>query len=397
MTDITRLRFLVVEDHGFQRWMAGNLLQGLGATAVFSAGDGQAALDILATIEPPIDVIISDLDMPGMDGMEFIRHVGERGTGASLILMSSLDPSLVASVEGMARAYGVHLLGAIEKPANAKKLAAVIGRHSLARNARGPVVVVTAEEVAAGIRANQFEAFFQPKVDPRTLEVKGAEAIARWRHPQLGIISPLSFMDSLEASGMVDDLTNVITSQAARHCRSWREAGLDATVSVNLSLVSLADVRLADRMLSLVEAEGLDPRHMIFEVTESAAASDEGKALENLSRLRMKGFGLSIDDYGTGYSSMSRLSRIPFTELKIDKSFVKNASHSPSSRAILESSLEMALKLGIDAVAEGVETQVEWDLVRSLDCPLAQGYFIGRPMEVMQFMDWVRGRREATA
>jgi EAL domain-containing protein (putative c-di-GMP-specific phosphodiesterase class I) len=334
--------------------------------------------------------------MPGMDGMEFIRHVGERGTGASLILMSSLEPSLVASVEGMARAYGVHLLGAIEKPANAKKLAAVIGRHSLARNARGPVVVVTAEEVAAGIRANQFEAFFQPKVDPRTLEVKGAEAIARWRHPQLGIITPRSFMSSLEASGMVDDLTNVITSQAARHCRSWREAGLDVTVSVNLSLVSLADVRLADRMLALVEAEGLDPCHMIFEVTESAAASDEGKALENLSRLRMKGFGLSIDDYGTGYSSMSRLSRIPFTELKIDKSFVKNASHSPSSRAILESSLEMALKLGIDAVAEGVETQVEWDLVRSLDCPLAQGYFIGKPMEVMQFMDWVRGRREAT-
>jgi EAL domain-containing protein (putative c-di-GMP-specific phosphodiesterase class I)/CheY-like chemotaxis protein len=397
MSEIAALRFLVVEDHGFQRWMAGNVLQSLGATAVFSAADGQAALDILATIEPPIDVIISDLDMPGMDGMEFIRHVGERGSAVSLIVMSSLDPSLVASVENMARAYGVHLLGAVEKPANAKKLQAAISRHSLARREQRPAVVVSAEEIAAAIRANEFEAFYQPKVELKTRRLRGAEAVARWRHRDKGVLKPMSFMESLEASGMVDDLTHMIMEQAARNCRQWREAGLDVSVSVNLSLVSLADVRLAERMVQACEKAGVEPRHVVFEVTETAAASDVGKTLENLSRLRMKGFGLSIDDYGTGYSSMSRLSRIAFTELKIDQSFVKNAAQSASSRAVLESSLEMALKLGIDAVAEGVETQVEWDLLRSLDCPMAQGYYIARPMDGPQFIAWARTGLQASA
>ncbi|MEP7070437.1 MAG: EAL domain-containing response regulator [Usitatibacter sp.] len=390
MTDIAALRFLVVEDHGFQRWMACNLLQGLGATAVYSAADGQAALDLLATVDPPIDLVISDLDMPGMDGMEFIRHLGERHAGLSLILMSSLDPAVVASVEGMTRAYGVHLLGAIEKPANAKRMHAAITRHSIARNSQGPAIDVTAEEIVAGLRNGEFEPFFQPKVDPRTREVKGAEAVARWRHPAKGIIAPRSFLAVLEEIGEVDNLTNTIVAQAARECARWRAAGVGAGVSVNLALISLADVSLAERMVAAVEAEGLEPRHVIFEVTESAASSEIGKTLENLSRLRMKGFGLSIDDYGTGYSSMARLSRIPFTELKIDQSFVKNASSNAASRAMLESSLEMAVKLRIDAVAEGVETQVEWDLVRSLDCPLAQGYYIARPMEAARFADWAR-------
>jgi EAL domain-containing protein (putative c-di-GMP-specific phosphodiesterase class I)/CheY-like chemotaxis protein len=395
MIDFAALRFLVVEDHGFQRWMAGNLLQGLGATAVYTAADGQAALDILATIDPPVDIIISDLDMPGMDGMEFIRHIGERGSGVSLILMSSLDSSLVASVEGMATAYGVHLLGAIKKPATAKKIQEAVSRHTLARKPERAAVDVTAEEVATGLRMGQFEAYFQPKVDMKTRTTCGAEAIARWRHPEKGVISPKAFIASLEGSGLVDELTRCITQSAARNCRLWRSAGADMSVSVNLSLVSLADVTLADRMLQVVEGEGLEPRHLIFEVTESAATSDVGRTLENLSRLRMKGFGLSIDDYGTGYSSMSRLSRIPFTELKIDQSFVKNAAHHPSSRAMLESSLEMALKLGIVAVAEGVETQVEWDLVRQMGCHVGQGYYIARPMEARQFIDWLHMNRLA--
>jgi EAL domain-containing protein (putative c-di-GMP-specific phosphodiesterase class I) len=132
-------------------------------------------------------------------------------------------------------------------------------------------------------------------------------------------------------------------------------------------------------------------------VTESAATSDLGRALENLSRLRMKGFGLSIDDYGTGYSSMERLTRMPFTELKIDQTFVKHAATHPSSRAVLESSLEMALKLGIVAVAEGVESRSEWELLRTLECPLAQGYFLARPMDSSEFLAWARTRRPEIA
>jgi EAL domain-containing protein (putative c-di-GMP-specific phosphodiesterase class I) len=196
---------------------------------------------------------------------------------------------------------------------------------------------------------------------------------------------------------MMDELTWLILHSAAESCRSWRAAGLDVNVSVNLSAVTLNDVSFADRAFRLVSEAGLEARHLIFEITESAAARELGKALESLSRLRMKGFGLSIDDYGTGYSSMQRLSRVPFTELKIDQSFVKDAPTLASSRAMVESSLQLARKLGIAAVAEGVETAREWELLQSLGCPVAQGYYIAKPMDAAEFFEWAQVSERAQA
>ena len=386
----TDLRFLVVEDHGFQRWIVANQLEGLGARYVFQVPDGQAALDLLADCEPPIDIAVTDLDMPGMDGMEFIRHVGKMGRSISLILASGLAPSLIATVESMTRAYGLNLLGAIQKPVTAAKLEAAISRYESAANTKTPTAEpsFTAEEIAEALKRGEFEPFFQPKVDTRTRMVVGAEAMARWRHPQKGIIRPSAFIDRMEASGLIEDLTTAILEAAVFECSRWRKAGIDAGVSVNLSLENLDDTTLADQVMNLVDAHGLETQHLTFEITESASTRGRGSVLENLSRLGMKGFGLSIDDYGTGYSSMKRLSGVPFTELKIDQGFVKQASTQKSSRAMLESSLELARKLGIPAVAEGVESRIEWDLVRSLGCPLAQGYYLARPMAASEFQSW---------
>ncbi len=156
-------------------------------------------------------------------------------------------------------------------------------------------------------------------------------------------------------------------------------------------------MKLAERVTELVRAENCELRHMILEVTESATMSNVGRVLENLSRLRMRGFGLSIDDYGTGYSSMQQLMRIAFSELKIDQSFVANAVLQPSARVILESSLDMAHKLHITSVAEGVETRQDWDLLVHLGCQLAQGYFVAKPMDAGSFMAWTRERTSASA
>jgi EAL domain-containing protein (putative c-di-GMP-specific phosphodiesterase class I) len=394
--DIATLRFLVVEDHGFQRWAMGNLLEGLGAKYVFTAPDGRAALEIYRGIDNPIDIVISDLDMPEMDGMELIRHMGESGGNAGLILASGLDRALVASVETMARVYGVKLLGAIEKPVSARALQSLIELHRPeTRTARGGGEgrEFTVEEVLAGLQRGQLEPFFQPKVDMRSGAVMGAEALARWRHPSEGVVGAVSFIPLLERSGHIAAFTSMMVKSAAASCRVWRGLGFDTGLSLNLSQESLNDTGLADHMMQLVVEEGLTPKDVIFEVTESAMATNLGRALENLSRLRMKGFGLSIDDYGTGYSSMQQLTRIAFTELKIDQSFVKNAADQQPSRAMLESSLEMAGKLRIAAVAEGVESRAEWDLLRELGCDYAQGYYVARPMEPGAFMAWLAENR----
>lgn len=396
---ITDLSFLVAEDHDSQRRALVRTLKSLGAKEVHEAADGHAALAIVRDPARSVEIIIIDVDMPGMDGMEFIRHLGESRVPVSVILVSALERKLLASVETMTEAYGIRLLGVVEKPYARGILETLIKQYMPAQakperpRAAGPIF--TLEEISAGLKNGEFEPFFQPKIELATRHVKGAEALARWRHPQKGIVAPNAFIKPLEDNGLIDELMWVMLKKSAAFCSTWRNAGLEATVSVNLSIKSLGDPKLADRVTALVCSQNLDPRRMVLEVTESAATTDVGKALENLARLRMKGFGLSIDDYGTGYSSMQQLTRIAFTELKIDQSFVMNAAKQESARVILESSLDMAKKLNITSVAEGVETQEDWNLLRALGCDLAQGYFIARPMEAEVYLEWVQDWKQS--
>jgi len=412
---ISSLRFLVAEDHDFQRNALVSVLKRLGATTIHEAGDGHAALAIIRDPLRPVDIVISDLDMPAMDGMEFLRHLGEAATGSahaagvSIILVSALERKLLTSVATMSEAYGIKLLGILEKPLSIDRLEPLILLHRPALPIDGIATsnkpedmaketsVFSMQEISTALQQNQFEPWFQPKVELSTGQVKGIEALARWRHPQQGIVLPESFISLLEhgseTHALMDELTWIMLKKAAAYCGRWRSTGLNATVSVNLSIKSLLDMQLAERVTDLVGRQSLEPRHVVLELTESALTSDVGKVLENLARLRMKGFGLSIDDYGTGYSSMQQLARIAFTELKIDQSFVTNASRQPEDRVILESSLDMARKLGITSVAEGVETREAYELLLQLQCDMVQGFFVARPMPYPDLLAWVRGRQ----
>jgi EAL domain-containing protein (putative c-di-GMP-specific phosphodiesterase class I)/CheY-like chemotaxis protein len=388
---IEELQVLVAEDHDFQRRTLVRMLGTLGVRSVREAADGKEALALFTDPQAPTQVIISDLEMPGMDGMEFMRHLGEINRPVSVILSSALDPNLVSSVEAMTKAYGITLLGAIEKPVTPDKLRALLEKYAppKARAPRAAAPAVPLAEIRRGLEAREFEPFFQPKVSLVDGAVVGAEALARWRHPQMGLLAPYAFIGAMEENGLIDALTWQILEKSAAMCRAWTSEGMvDLTVSVNLSLKSLGEPGLAERIAERVASQGLPARHMVLEVTESAAMTDIGKALENLTRLRMKGFALSIDDYGTGYSSMQQLSRIPFSELKVDQSFVMGALEKEANKVILASSLDMAKKLKLKAVAEGVETRAHWNLLQGLGCDVAQGYFIAKPMEADAFRSW---------
>ena len=393
--DISSLRLLVVEDHDFQRSIAVSQLRQLGADGVLEARDGAEALTKLRpdfADRGAVDVMICDLDMPGMDGVELIRHVATERLVRSVILLSGLDTTLIASVQNMARAHGIPVLGIIEKPVSLQKLSNLLARFATAIEPLPHVVTakVTAEELERGLVRREFVAYFQPKVEMTTQKVVGAEALARWRHPDKGLLQPQSFIGIAEQTELINGLSWAMLEQALQAQRDWATQGLVTRVAVNLSLAYLGQIGVAERITALVREANIDCQYVILEVTESLVTTNMAHVLENLARLRMRGFGISIDDYGTGFSSMQQLSRIPFTELKVDQSFVAGAAAKPNIRTILESSLQLAKKLGLSSVAEGVERQEEWALLLSMGCDIAQGYFISRALAPEAFVDWSR-------
>jgi EAL domain-containing protein (putative c-di-GMP-specific phosphodiesterase class I)/ActR/RegA family two-component response regulator len=379
---------LVAEDHNFQRRLVVRMLNTLGAKEVWEAKNGLEALAILKE-RGAVDLLICDLDMDQMDGMELIRNIGQSDSVGAVIVLSGHERTLLDIVAKMARAYGVKLLGTIDKPLTLDRLRDIIDLSNSPAVARDPSHQFSVDEILYGIRQGQFEAFFQPKVSLSNGLLAGAEALARWRHPEHGLIGPNAFIPALEEAREIEELTFLMLKQAALACRHWAQQSSGISVSVNISLDSLGDPALADQISAITSSVDLDPSQMVLEITETAAIGNLGETLENFVRLRMRGFGLSIDDFGTGFASLQQLQLAPFSELKIDRSFVTGCAENPASRAIMESSVRMARQLGFRSVGEGVETQADWNVLRDSQCDLAQGFFIARPMPAEQFLEFL--------
>ena len=388
---LAQMSVMVVEDHGFQRRMALRLLGELGVVRVFEAADGIAALDALERMDAAPDVVIVDLDMPGMDGIEFIGHVAQRKLARAVIVASALEAALLNTVQTMTRAYGLRVLGCVEKPLTALKLADTLALYdgSEVDTAAEDELHLDAAAIDEGLERDEFVPFFQPQVEIANGKVVSVEALARWRRADGQVVRPAQFIGLVEREGRIDRLTDRLLEKACAWKRRWSKLGLELRVSVNVSMLSLGQVEAADRYQQIVRSHGVDPRDVVLELTESAVMGEAAHALNVLARLRLKGFGLSIDDFGTGYSSLAQLSHIPFTELKIDSSFVTGAAQQPRKRAVVEASLDLARKLDLTVVAEGVETVEEWQMLAELGCSTAQGYLISRPVPGDQIADVV--------
>ena len=375
---LSELSVMVVEDHGFQRRMALRLLAELGIEQVLEGADGAAALEVLERQAQPPDLILVDLDMPGMDGIEFIGHVAQRRLARGVALVSALDPALLNTVQTMARAYGLRVLGSVEKPLTIERLRALLAAYdaSLHGDDDDEAVDVPLDEARLALREGALVPWFQPQVEFVNGKVVAVEALARLRRADGRAVRAGHFVPLLEREGHSQQLTDTMLEQAVRWKRRWDEQGLRVHVSVNVSASTLAEPGAADHYQQIVQDHGVDPAEVMLEITEGSVVTDAARGLGVLARLRLKGFGLSIDDFGTGYSSLAQLSQIPFTELKVDQGFVSGAPSQPRKRAMLETSLDLARRLDLKVVAEGVETAEEWQLLAQLGCDYAQGYLI---------------------
>jgi EAL domain-containing protein (putative c-di-GMP-specific phosphodiesterase class I)/ActR/RegA family two-component response regulator len=371
---------LLVEDHAFQRSLAMRLVRGQGVTDVLDASDGLAALALLRERGRPVDLALVDLDLPGMDGIELIRELAAARLVGAVALVSAMDASVQHTVSLVAKASGLRMLGIVEKPLTPEKLEGVFKAYaSDAAGGEGAYEGVESEaEVRSALEAGDIEPWFQPQAELVNGRIVGVEALARWRKADGGMVPPATFIPVLERLGLSAELTRITLRRTGGFWRQWSEAGLRLRVSVNVSAADLDDLHVADEYERLVQAAGIPADCVVFEVTESALLRDMASGLAALARLRLKGFGLSIDDFGTGYSSMSQLAQIPFTELKIDRSFVAGAPNEAKKAQMISATLELARRMKLSVVAEGIEHADEWQLLAREGCELGQGYLIGK-------------------
>lgn len=375
-------RLLLVDDDPFMLGVQSRMLRAMGYAVIDTAASADAALRLLGEGRAAVDVVICDLNMPDIDGLELLRRLGDSGFRGDVILLSGEGPRIIHAVRKLFAGRSPSILGGLEKPAGRAALRTLLDRW---KPPVAPVPVFrwpdyTAADLQPAQQAEQWVLHYQPKVDLRTGALTGMEALVRWNHPAHGLVYPDRFIGLAEDCGTIDALTDWVLQAALAQLVRWHREGLQIQMAINVSMENLRAPDFARRVGAMVRQHRLSPQDVVLEVTESRVLAMSSAALETLVRLRMQRFGLSIDDFGTGHSSLAQLRDVPFTELKIDRGFVHDARQNELIRPMLEGSVGIAHRLGLQAVAEGVETEDDWALLRELGCDVAQGYFIGRPM-----------------
>jgi EAL domain-containing protein (putative c-di-GMP-specific phosphodiesterase class I) len=386
---------LVVDDDPILCAIAETHFQKRGSHNVTTAGDGVQALKALDEAQDEPSFLLCDLNMPNMDGIEFLRHLERRKFSGAIAILSGEHESVVALAESLAETHKLNVVGKLQKPFKADKLDELIAtaQARCAAPALETNTVINADDLKKAISTGQIIAFHQPKIDTRTGHFIGTEALARWRHPEWGIVPPSRFITLAEQKGLIEQLTDVMLDAAISDVKHWKAHGLQASCSINLSAIVLTNINLPDEIAARVDAAGLERQQIILEITESSLLEKLAVPMEVLVRLRLKGFDLSVDDFGTGHSNIEMLRDFPFSELKIDQSFVSEMQEDEFAAESVRSSVELGRKLGLRLVAEGVETRAVSDLVKQSGIDQVQGYFFGKPMPCEKLPLWLKGYR----
>ena len=381
---------LLLDDDPLQLKILARQLNGAGYTRVVGCTSAAAALRALTDPARSIGLIFLDLNMPGIDGVAFLRLLAERKISAAVVLVSGEDERLVETAVRLGESHKLRVLGALPKPVWTAELRGLLARWAAPpESAADGKPAYTADEIARAVTQGELVNYYQPKVALETGAVTGVEALVRWHHPRDGLVLHADFIDVAEAAGTIHALTRSVVESALGQAKNWRDAGLALQVAINISMSDLERLDFFDFMLAEMDMHGVPAAGVTLEITESRLATGTRAAMEIVSRLRLKRVTMSIDDFGSGQSSLAQLRDLPFNEIKIDGSFVHGASADATLDMIVASSLKMARHLAMRTVAEGVEDRADWTWLRACGCDEAQGYLIARPMPAANLAHWL--------
>ncbi|MBL4584255.1 MAG: EAL domain-containing response regulator [Pseudomonadales bacterium] len=356
------------------------------------------AIDFLAHDLDRQDIVLLDLSMPGIDGIEVIRTLSANKLPIALVLISGHDRGVLHSAEQLAKAHSLKVIGTLSKPIQIPHLQRILLKQFASFRATKKlyhsceIALAKPEEVVQAITQEQLLIHYQPVLDMTTCDMVGVEALVRWQHPEQGLIFPDAFIPVAEQNGLMEQLTGYVLGAVLKDRQAWLKEGLALHCSINISADNITSLGLPEQLMALLHKNQCEPSDITLEITESTLMGELVTSLDILTRLRMKGFSLSIDDFGTGYSSLSHLHRIPFTELKIDRGFVMDMVNDEEARAIAKTCIMLGHELDMKVVAEGIESQEIWDILVSYGCDFGQGYHIARPMPADSLLEWSQSR-----
>ncbi|MGA2728370.1 MAG: EAL domain-containing response regulator [Terracidiphilus sp.] len=383
-------RVLVIDDDN----TVCELVSALARTMGLNCDATKDPATFLDRVTPETSLILLDLMMPGMDGIEVLRLLGERRCKARILLMSGMDKRVLETAEKLAHSLGLAVVGHLQKPFPLPELKDVLesvaAMEAPASVKAIPAIAVSDEQVRNAVKNREFLNYYQPQISLKTGDVMGVEALARWRHPERGMTLPENFLARLEALDLMDDLCWSTAELAVAEAKQFtKRNGELLRVSINASMRSLRDLEFPDALVTLARKYDFPVEMIAVEITESVLMSELSRTLDVLTRLRMKNFQLSIDDFGSGYAMMRQLQNVPATELKIDKSIVEKMHLNDSDRVMVEKIVEMGHELKMKVIAEGVMTQEQFQMLRTKGCDGAQGYWFSYPLPADAMKKWL--------
>jgi EAL domain-containing protein (putative c-di-GMP-specific phosphodiesterase class I)/DNA-binding NarL/FixJ family response regulator len=329
------------------------------------------------------DLVMLDLQLGGTDGVQQLRALATQRYAGMLVLMSGFDTRVLATARVVAENLHLKVAGVLEKPLHLGDIQQMFER------VRSLTDLTSVERIRRAVTTDEMSLDFQPIVSRKPNTLRKLEALIRWDHPSAGRIAPDQFLPIAESDPTtIDLLTDWVVGAAVDAYQVLTELGIAVPLSVNVSPQNLNDLTLPDRIEERVHAGGMPPHHLCLEITESTAFADPACTMDILSRLRLKGMQLSIDDFGVGYSSLKLLRQMPFSEIKIDRSFVTDILTSRDTRAIVKSILDLSSNMEISCVVEGVESEETASLLEQMGATMLQGFLIGRPMPVEAVTSW---------